>query len=135
MKGLFRIAMLMLASFVFMSGGDPAFAADATADAAATPVVVVTHLDIERRNLDPALALMRGYVATTRREPGLQHIELLAQVGVPNHFTVVETWADQAAYDAHTGSQPIRDFRNRIDPFLGSPYDDRLHTEVAVSQP
>jgi quinol monooxygenase YgiN len=97
------------------------------------PIIVVAHLDIIRSSLDRALAQMHDYVADARREPGVRQIDLLVQVGVPNHFTLVETWASQAAYDAHVAASPARGFRQRIDPFLASPYDDRLHTEVAVA--
>ena len=99
------------------------------------PIIVVAHLDFIRSSLDRALLQMRDYVAEARQEPGVKQIALLVQVGVPNHFTLVETWANQAAYDAHVAAAPARGFRQRIDPFLASPYDDRLHTEVAVAQP
>lgn len=96
------------------------------------PLIVVGHIDIVRSTLDRALPLLRGYVAAARQEPGIRHIELLVQVGVPNHFTLVETWASRAAYEAHVGAPGVREFRRQIDPFLASPYDDRLHNEVGA---
>jgi quinol monooxygenase YgiN len=36
-------------------------------------------------------------------------------------------WKDQAAFDAHLASPKTREFRNKIDPLLGSPFDERLH--------
>ncbi|MGF6762363.1 quinol monooxygenase YgiN [Paraburkholderia sp. GAS33] len=132
MKRLIRVVILVMVS-CFCAGGANMALADATSDTANGPVVVVVHLDIVRPQVSQALPIMRGYLATTRQEHGIRNVELLLQVGTDNHFTVVETWDDRAAYDAHNASQAIRDYRTRIFPFLASPYDDRIHTEISAS--
>jgi quinol monooxygenase YgiN len=132
MKRLIRIVMLMLASS-FLAGGTHLALADTAADAVKGPLIVVVHLDIVRPNLDQALPLMRGYVAAARQEHGVRSAELLLQVGTANHFTLVETWDSQADYDAHNASAAVRDYRSRLFPFLASPYDDRVHTEVSAN--
>jgi quinol monooxygenase YgiN len=42
----------------------------------------------------------------------------------------VEEWADQKAYDAHNSAPHTRQFRDLLQPMLGSPFDERLHTEL-----
>ncbi len=46
---------------------------------------------------------------------------------LPNHFTIVETWRDEKAYARHVGSDHTVKFRQDIQPFLGSPFDSRIH--------
>jgi quinol monooxygenase YgiN len=45
----------------------------------------------------------------------------------PNHFTVVEIWADQKAYDAHVMAGHTRQFRDKLGPMSGALYDERLY--------
>ncbi len=43
-----------------------------------------------------------------------------------NHFTVIETWRDQAALDAHVASPRTRQYRDEVLPLTGSPLDERV---------
>jgi quinol monooxygenase YgiN len=45
----------------------------------------------------------------------------------PNHFQLVEVFANQQAFDAHVSAQHTVNFRNDIQPFIGAPYDERLY--------
>jgi quinol monooxygenase YgiN len=47
-----------------------------------------------------------------------------------NHFTIVETWQSQEALDAHAAASHTREYRNAIQPVLGSPLDERLFKVV-----
>jgi quinol monooxygenase YgiN len=101
------------------------------ASAQAAPVTVVAHLDIARTGLDNALLHLRSYIAASQHEPGAVRIELLRQVTSNNHFTLIEIWSDQNAYETHVAAQSARDFHNLLDPILGSPHDERLFVNVA----
>ncbi len=57
-------------------------------------------------------------------------ILVLQQDGRPNHFTLLEEWRAQADYDTHLGAAHTRHFREALQPMLGSPFDERLHTEL-----
>jgi quinol monooxygenase YgiN len=48
-------------------------------------------------------------------------------VNRPNHFTVVETWRDRAAFDTHGMTGPTRRFREHLGPMSGALYDERLY--------
>jgi quinol monooxygenase YgiN len=43
-----------------------------------------------------------------------------------NHFTVIETWRNQAALDAHVVAPHTRKYRDDILPLTGSPLDERV---------
>jgi quinol monooxygenase YgiN len=47
-----------------------------------------------------------------------------------NHFTIVETWQNQKAFDAHATAAHTRQFRDTVNPVLGSPMDQRLFKVV-----
>ena len=67
---------------------------------------------------------LRPIVATT---PEPFEIEVLEELGRPNHSTVVEVWASRQAYEDHLAADHTRAFRNKLQPMLGSPFDERLH--------
>jgi quinol monooxygenase YgiN len=43
-----------------------------------------------------------------------------------NHFTVIETWRDQASLDAHAAAAHTRQYRDEVLPLTGSPLDERV---------
>jgi quinol monooxygenase YgiN len=45
--------------------------------------------------------LLTEFVADARKEPGCKHDSLLEDQKRPGRFLAFETWADQAALDAH----------------------------------
>lgn len=89
-------------------------------------IYVVTHVDTLPGN-GPGASLLRQYVADSRKDKGSVRIELLDQISRPTHFSLVEVWENQQAYDAHVASAHTRQFRDQIQPLLGSPFDERLH--------
>jgi quinol monooxygenase YgiN len=54
-------------------------------------------------------------------------MEVMRDVDRVNHFTLVEVWQTRQAYEAHLGQQHTKSFRERIQPGLGSPFDERLY--------
>ena len=105
-----------------------AFAARIAAQdtAVADRIYVVTHVDTLPGN-GPAAKLLQQYVADSRKDKGAVRIELLDQISRTNHFSLVEVWENQGAYDAHIAAAHTRQFREQIQPMLGSPFDERLH--------
>jgi quinol monooxygenase YgiN len=39
----------------------------------------------------------------------------------------VEVWENHAAFDAHLAADHSKQFREKLQPMLGSPFDERLH--------
>jgi quinol monooxygenase YgiN len=90
-------------------------------------IYAVTHVDIIPPQKDAGTKLVQQYIVDTRKDPGLVRIEAGAEIARANHISIVEVWQDKKAYDDHVSAAHTRQFRQQIDPMLGSPYDERLH--------
>jgi quinol monooxygenase YgiN len=94
------------------------------------PVVVVTHVDVPASLKDTTVPLLRQLSEASRKEAGNLRFEVQQQGNRPNHFTVVELWTDQTAYDAHVMAGHTRQFRDTLGPMAGALYDERLYKAV-----
>jgi quinol monooxygenase YgiN len=125
-----RFPRLGLLGLALMSG----FALDtASAQPAATRsagnIYVVTHVDVAGgANLGAPVGILQEFAADSRKDPGCVRFELVQQVDRLNHFTIVSIWRTREAFEAHTGAGYTKRFRDKIQPFLGSPFDERLHS-------
>jgi quinol monooxygenase YgiN len=90
-------------------------------------IYVVTHVDIVPTDTAAGTKLVLQYVADTRKDKGAVRVEAGAQISRVNHISIVEVWQNQKAFDEHVAAAHTRQFRQQIDPMLGSPYDERLH--------
>ena len=90
-------------------------------------IYVVTHADLLGPNMPAGKKLLQQYVADSRKEKGCVRIEVYEQISRLNHHMIVEVWESQQAFDAHIAAAHTVQFRQQIDPMLGSPYDERLH--------
>lgn len=116
MRRIFSIALLGLVAAVAMAAGN------------GKAVYAITHVDIGGRGgLDEVITVIRQFEADSRRDPGVIRFEVLQQDGHPNHFTIFEVWESRKAFDAHTAAAHTKQFREKVQPMLGSPYRERLH--------
>jgi quinol monooxygenase YgiN len=90
-------------------------------------VYAVTHVDVIPPRKDDSLPLLKQLAEDSRKEAGNLRFDVLQQTNRPNHFTVVETWTDRAAFDAHVMAGPTRGFRGQLAPMSGALYDERLY--------
>ena len=93
-------------------------------------IYVVTHVDIIPPEKDAGTKLVQQYVADTRKDKGVVRVEAGSEISRGNHISIVEVWQNQKAFDEHVAAAHTRQFRQQIDPKLGSPYDERLHHSV-----
>jgi quinol monooxygenase YgiN len=92
------------------------------------PLYVVSHVDIGGQAAAVTAAKMLAeFAADSRKEAGSIRFEVYREVGRANHFTVVEVWQNRAAFETHLGGSNSKSFREKIQPLLGSPFDERLH--------
>ena len=73
---------------------------------------------------------MRGFATAARKDEGAVRIEVFEEIGRPNHSTVVEVWKTRKAFDDHLAADHVRAYRAKLQPMLGSPFDERLHRQV-----
>jgi quinol monooxygenase YgiN len=94
----------------------------------AAAVSVVAHVDVAP---NPAVAPMLTRLAeASRQEPGNLRFDVQQHMMRGNHFTVVETWRDQAALDAHVAAAHTKRYRDELQPLTGSPLDERVFKAV-----
>jgi len=93
-------------------------------------VYVASHVDVPPPRKDEVIAALNPLAGDSRKGAGNQRFDVWQQTSRPNHFTVVEAWKDQKAYDARGSASPQRTFRDKLGPMLGALYDERLYRVV-----
>ena len=66
--------------------------------------------------------LLVEFVAGARKEPGCKHISLLEDRKQAGRFLTFETWADQAAIEAHMTTPAIKAAGPMLVPILAKPF-------------
>jgi quinol monooxygenase YgiN len=90
-------------------------------------IFVITHVDVDPQFVDQALPVLDTFVSDSASDTSVQTFALLSQSPTPNHFQLIEIFANQKVFDAHISTQHAVDFRNDVQPFIGAPYDERLY--------
>jgi quinol monooxygenase YgiN len=93
-------------------------------------IFVVTHVDVTPNYAADANKILQAFASDSRKDPGIVRFELLQDLGRKNHFTMVEVWSNQQAFDSHLAADHSKRFRDKLQPMLGSPFDERLHTLI-----
>ena len=91
-------------------------------------ISVVSHVDV---NQDPKVpGMLRQLADASRQEPGNLRFDVLQHTMRANHFTVIETWRDQQAFDTHVAAAHTRHYRDEVQPMTGSPLDERAYKAI-----
>jgi quinol monooxygenase YgiN len=91
---------------------------------------VVTHVDLMPPFAEEGGKLLSEFAAQARRDPGAVRFEVLVEPARRNHLTLVTVWESREAFDRHLAAEHTRAFRQRLQPMLGSPFDERLHVQL-----
>lgn len=88
---------------------------------------VLAHVTIQPQHLDEFIALQQEHARDSLRdEPGTLGFDVIQDETTANHFFVHETYADEAAFQAHMhGAIAQRNFP-RIIALLNGPIDDSI---------
>lgn len=119
------LAALALAELASTAAAQPMIRAPAATDTLA----IVTHVDVLPDHMTAARDALAAYVRAARGEPGALRVEAMQEVR-QNHFDLVETWRDEAAWRAHQASAASLELRRTVGPWLGSPIDERIGTPL-----
>jgi quinol monooxygenase YgiN len=119
--------LLVSLSVAFIYWGACRFAPAAGNVAADERLYVVTHVDVMPKFTDAARDLLKQFAVDSRKDAGAVRIEVLEELGRPNHSTVVEIWPNRQAYEDHLAAEHTKAYRAKLQPMLGSPFDERLH--------
>jgi quinol monooxygenase YgiN len=91
-------------------------------------VTIVSHVDVTP---DPRVAdMLKRLAEASRKEDGNVRFEVVQHTMRANHFTVVETWRDRKAFDAHVAAAHTKKYRDDLQPMTGSPLDERVYTAI-----
>ena len=119
----FTIAAMLAATVTFMGLGSPASAQNAD-----ERLYVVTHVDVLGQNgATEAAKMLHQFAADSRNDQGSVRFEVLRDPDRLNHFTMVEVWRSRQDFESHLAASHTRSFREKLQPMLGSPFDERLH--------
>jgi quinol monooxygenase YgiN len=100
------------------------------AEARSGALYVVTYVDVFPNFTEETTKALRQFATDSRKDQGLMRFEFLQDVVRTNHFSIVEVWQNRQAYDAHLTQEHSKRFREKIQPGLGSPFDERLYNLV-----
>jgi quinol monooxygenase YgiN len=109
-----------------------AFMQGARAEGAAAPVYIATYIDVASASAKAGATLLTQYRDATRKENGNMRAEVAREVGRSNRFVVLQTWKDQAAFEAHGKSASTATFRDKVKVMSAGPYDERVHNSLNV---
>lgn len=68
-------------------------------------------------------------------QPGCLRYSFAATLADPDHFVLLGEWRDQAAMDAHYGSQSFADFQFSLDGLLARPSEMTVYSVNASARP
>jgi len=97
------------------------------AQAATERLYVVTHVDLMPPFAEEGGKLIKAFVLDARKDAGAVRYEAFIEPARLNHITLVSVWESRAAFDKHLTQQHTRQFREKIQPMLGGPLDERIH--------
>jgi quinol monooxygenase YgiN len=123
-----RLPLSVLLALAIMS---PAVAPVALA-ADANTAYVVTYFETVPAYTGQVRNLLRDLAKASRKEPGHIRMELLQRTGQPDQFVILEAWQDKEAHAAHAAAAHTKQFRDKLQPLLRGPYDERPHTNLSV---
>ena len=106
--------------------GEP-FSIEASRPTAPGSLHVLVHVDVTPFNLAAVGDWLKAEAEAARLAPGSQRYDIWRQLDRPNHFTVVQVWADQAAYARRVESSAARTFRDNLLTVKGALYDERRY--------
>ena len=112
-------------TFVRTGGAGVAAAAFmAVAPAKAADKFLLCHRGTGRQpdKADDLRKLLVDFVAGARKEPGCKHYSLLEDRKQAGRFLTFETWADQAAIEAHMTTPAIKAAGPMLVPILAKPF-------------
>ena len=94
---------------------------------------MVTYVEVAPAAKTQAAALLKELAAASKQDAGLLRFEILERTAPSNQFVIIEAWKDEAALNAHAATAHAKQFRDKMQPHLIAPIDDRLSIVTTVS--
>jgi quinol monooxygenase YgiN len=126
-RGLF----VLIAAAAILLGGDTRSWSQ-TAD---TARYAVSYVEVMPAGVSLATKAFQTYRQAAAVESGFVGFDLFEQLGRAGHFVLVETWRDQAAFDAHQTAASISTLKDALQAIRISGYDQRPYKTLTVAPP
>jgi quinol monooxygenase YgiN len=97
-----------------------------------SPLYVVTYVESRSNARDETTALLKSYLAASRKTAGNLRSIVLQRPRRAGQFVVVAAWKDKAAWDAHMAAPATKEFRDKLASLRNAPTDDRFHNSLSV---
>jgi len=119
-----RFAAILLLATVALVGQDKG------KQAPQGPIHVVTYVDVYGNFADEAAAILGQFAKDSMKDRGAVRFEVMRDISRANHFAIVEVWQSREAFEAHTALPHTKAVREKLQPSLGSPYDERIYNAL-----
>ncbi|HME39092.1 MAG TPA: antibiotic biosynthesis monooxygenase [Steroidobacteraceae bacterium] len=94
-------------------------------------LTLLVHVDVFPSFAGDYERLVKRYIEDSRGESGLLRLDILQTLPPhTNHFTVIESWPDEAALQSHQQTAGARAYREELARMLGALYDERTYTLI-----
>jgi len=107
----------------------PVTAQPAKGAASDQAIYVLTHADAAARR-EEIPGMMQELATAARQENGNVLFDATVQPNRTNHFTLIEVWSDQKAFEAHAIAAPTKKFRSAFGAVSGALYDERIYKSI-----
>jgi quinol monooxygenase YgiN len=95
-------------------------------------VYIAIYVEVLPGAVGPAVAALKQYRDTARRESGNQRAEVVQETNRPNRFAVMTIWSNQDAWETHNKAAAATEMRGKIEPIQAAPNDERVHNGMFV---
>jgi quinol monooxygenase YgiN len=93
---------------------------------------MITYVEVTPAAKAQAATLLKELAAASKQDAGLLRFEVLERTAPTNQFVIVEAWKDEAALTTHAAAH-AKQFRDKMQPHLMAPIDDRLSIVTTAS--
>lgn len=84
------------------------------------PVCTINGCRVEPQHVEALREVLAAYARDVKdNEPGCRLFRMLQDEEDPGHFLVFAEFDDQAAYEAHLGSDHVARLRGKLHPLIG----------------
>ena len=97
-----------------------------------TAIYAVSYVDVMPASRAAAVTAFKQYRDMSRKDEGYLRFELFEQPSRPGHFAIIESWANQNAFDAHQVASSAKEWRSKLDPIRLSDYDQRPYKNLSA---
>jgi quinol monooxygenase YgiN len=98
-------------------------------------VYAVTYLDVSAAWIVQGVGLLKQYRDQVRHQAENLEFTVLQETNRPNRFVIVESWSDQAAFQAHEKSTDAKLFDFTLEAIRNSPPNQHVLRAFATAPP